>query len=227
MNPPVNAALSPEEKPVIENIIALFQQLLSMQDNSQGMETDMTEEVVTEAMAPDATVEDEEMDVTKAVIDETGDTKAEDRLSNVTETTDQSLQDLKKTLEAMIGKKRVVRKSQQSNQVAMAINKMTAMMNSVLKTQKQQEKFNMGLMNAIGFSEDVVKKNMPASQPNVTKTRPTQSLDTSAVIQQVIEGVFKNMPQLNQTPEQNHPWNNKRGVNKNLQAITKHIGGVK
>jgi hypothetical protein len=226
MDPVINEAIEPEEETVIDNIISLFQQLRSMMSGNQGM-TGMPEEPIMEALAPDATVEEEELDVTKAVIDETGDTKAEERLSNVTETTDQSLQDLQKALEGLIGKKRVVRKTQQQNGITAAINKMTALMTTVVKNQQQQEIFNAGMMNAIGFSDDVVKKNMPAPQQNVTKTRPTQSLDTSAVIQQVIEGVFKNMPQLNQNPAQNNAWNNKRGVNKNMQTITKFIGGVK
>ena len=170
-----------------------------------------------EAMGEDA--EMEEVDVSKAVTDETGDSKAEERLDNVTHTTDQSLQDLGKALNGLLAKQQTVQKAQKQDRLTATLSQLTAVVKTLAQSQKQQEEFNAHLMKSLGFSDDVIKQNLPEPEKDVAKSRPTQSLDTAAVIQQVLEGVFKNMPQFTQTPEQRHPFNNKVIKSNGMQQI--------
>lgn len=216
----VTNAIDQNEASILSEVISLLKQLMPA-----APQEEMTEPVM-EAMGEDA--EMEEVDVTKAVIDETGDTKAEERLSNQTATTDISLQDIKKSLEKMIGKtNKTVQKSQTDPVVTTAISQLTQLMTKVVKNQEAQDQFNQQLVHGLGFSEEIIRKNLPTETTNVVKSKPVQTLDTAAVVQQVLEGVFKNMPQLTQNPAAQHSFNDKRGVNKNMQAITKFIGGVK
>ena len=53
-NTSVQNALTPEEKPIIENIVSLFQQLLAM----QGAQEQTTDNMLTEAMGEDAQMEE-------------------------------------------------------------------------------------------------------------------------------------------------------------------------
>ena len=102
MGTDVQNALSAEEKPLVENIVSLLQQLMSMQD----------------AEAPEVIVEeteDEMPEVEKTADgDETGDSTAEERVAEVTPTTEESLQDLKKSINSLVSvvKGRTVNKTQ-------------------------------------------------------------------------------------------------------------------
>lgn len=220
VNPEVKGAVSPEEKPIIENIISLFEKLLSMNTSSKPAP------VVEAAMGEDAKME--EVDVEKAVTEETGDDSAEERLENVTHLTDESLQDLKKSMELLtshiIGKKKVqkdVRATVNKSQVD-ALNSIAKMLAQVVQKQDAQEAFNSEIMKAIGFTDDVVKKALP--QDNVVaKDKPIQGLDSATVIKEVLTEVFKNIPALNKNPEYQHPFNQKKDVRKNLRDIAGFI----
>jgi len=227
----VQNALTPEEKPVIENIISLFQQLLSMQNSQAG-----TEDMIEEAMGEEANME--EVDVTKAVTDETGDDKAEERIDNVTPTTDQSLSELTKsikTLNSLLSKGQPVRKAA-PQQAARKVNKdaqtqvlqqIGTLMNHIVQKQDAQEKLNAQLFEALGFTDDVVKKALPQESEVVQKDKPVQSLDSAVVIKEVLSEVFKNIPAFNQNNTTQHPFNVKRnsddGVRKNLRSIAEFI----
>jgi len=225
----VQNALTPEEKPIIENIISLFQQLLSMQDAQAGAQG-----AVQEAMGEEM----EEVDVNKAVTEETGDSKAEERIDNVTPTTDQSLQDLNKSIQTLTSlltnkKPNPVRKNLQpvkKDQTGQALGQIAQLMTKIVQKQDDQEKLNAHLFEALGFTDDVVKKALPQKSQEVQKDKPIQSLDSAAVIKDVLTEVFKNVPALNQTPSQMHPFNRKSGgddgVRKNLKNIASYIHGT-
>lgn len=219
----VQNALSPEEKPIIENIISLFQQLLSMQDAvaPAPVEAAMGEEM-------------EEVDVEKAVTEETGDDTAEERIENVTPTTDQSLTDLNKNIvnlvNAMNGKSQVVKKrpltSVQKSQSNQVLNQMAGLLQTIVHKQSAQEKLNSQLFDALGFTDDVIKKALPNQTPE-NKNKPIQNVDTVQVAKDIIAEVFKQAPNLGaQQGSQisNHRINKKNtDVRKNLKDIAQFI----
>lgn len=217
-------AIDTNEASILSEVISLLKQLLP---SGEAAPDALAEPPVMEAMEEETDFE--EVDVKKATVDETGDTKAEDRLANQTDTTDQSLQDLgkvKKALTELLAAKQPVQKSQQ-NSIVTAVNQLTALMQTVVKSQQEQAEFNRTISQALGASDDIIQKAIVQPQANVTKSRPVQSVDTAAVVQQVFEGLFKNMPQLNQPPAQNNKFNNdRRTANKDLLKIVKRIGGI-
>jgi len=224
----VQNALTPEEKPIIENIVSLFQQLLAM----QGAQDQSTDQMLTEAMGEDQNME--EVDVAKAVTEETGDDKAEDRINNQTDITDQSLTDLNKSITKLtnvLSGKRVVKKNIQPQAVNndaqnQIFKQLGTLLNKIVEKQDAQEQLNAQLFDAMGFTDDVIKKALPAQEP-VNKSKPVQSLDSAAVIKEVLSEVFKNIPALQQNPDARHSFNQKRngddGVRKNLKQIADFI----
>lgn len=221
-------ALSPEEKPIIENIISLFQQLLSLQGDAAGAAP--AEEQIVDMAQGEVEDPNQEIDVAKA-IDETGDTKAEDRLNNQTPITDTSLADLKKSLTALLGmqKRTPVQKSASNDSALLSeIKKIGNALNTVLKAQQNQEALNQHLFEALGFTDELVQKSLPETlykDNPVNKNKPVQTMDTASVIKDVLTEVFKNIPQLTQNEPYRHPFNQKRDVRKNLRTIASAIHG--
>lgn len=168
---------------------------------------------VTDPTASTEETELQEVDVEKAVIDETGDSKAEDRLSNVTELTDQSLSEIGKSLISLIAEKKVVKKSAPVNPMAQAINKLTEVVKGMAVKFNNQEIFNDTLMKGMRFTEEVVEKNL--AQDTGPKSRPVQSVDNTVILKALVEQLESN----NKNPETKNPWNDKRGVNKNIGTL--------
>lgn len=222
----VQNARGQEEKSLIENIISLFQQLSSMQENQTP-----TEEIpmVEEAMMPDETDEEKmrEMDINKLAEGETGDYDAETRFEEVTPTTDTSLEDLNKSIQSLIStlqgnkiqKTQVVKKDNN----AIALGQIAKVLKNIVEKQQAQENLNTQLFEALGFSEDVIKKSLQKDEP-VKKNRPIQNIDTTEVISNVITEVMKNIPSLNQNEAYRHPFNQKKDVRKGLSDIVKYVG---
>lgn len=227
----VTNALSTEEKPIIENIISLFQQLLSLQGEASAA-GEVAPEPSAEEVAAMAEEEDEmdpaqAVDVEKSSDGETGDSDAEERLEEVTPTTDLSLQELGKTLaslQKLVGNKtRTVKKSglNQNSELLKEVKKINNTIQTVMKTQQQQEQFNQHLMDALGFSEEVVKKSLPSKQPDENK--PIQNIDQTAVLKNLLAEVFKAVPAMSQNQEYRHPFNQKREARKDLKDIAQYI----
>jgi len=216
-------ALSPEEKPIIENIVSLFQQLLSMEGN-EGMAEELPEEpamkepleeVVEMADGEEDEEEFEEVDVAKAD-GETGDSDAEERLDEQTGTTEQSLQELGKSL-------RSIQKSLTSNVKKSRNNgrdELTKLLNIVLKNQRQQDKLNKQLLTSMGVTDDVLKDMAPKTA--LRKAKPIQNISPEMVTAMFSE-VFKNIPGLTKNPEAQHPFNQKRDVRKDLRGIAEYV----
>lgn len=227
----VENALSQEEKPIIENIISLFQQLLTMQD-AQQQPAQPTGEVMQSGYVKPA--EEEEMEeVDKSADGETGDDPAEKRIEEVTPTTDSSLDDLKKSVDSLvsvINGKKVVNKTLpvpqiQPNQNVQVLTQISTVLKTILEKQNAQDTLNSQLFEAIGISNDVIKKSLPEQSKVVAKDKPIQGLDTASVIKEVMTEVFKNIPSLNQNrnPEYQNPFNQKRDVRKNLRDLAQFI----
>ena len=217
MNGNVQMALAPEEKTILEQVLALIQDLMSM----QGGETPAPE--ITEAIPPDDMGYEEEEDIQKSVTEETGDTKAEDRLDNqATELTDDNLSSLKKTmsqLQALVGKKRTVQKTRQESAVLNELKKLNQNLKTVVKAQAEQEIFNQNIMRSIGFSDELVTKTLEEHKETVQKNKPYNSGDAMLFAKDIIAEVMKNLPQAQQpvnNVDYNHPFNQNRrfGVNK-------------
>ncbi len=202
----VSMALEADEKTLVENALTLLQQLMDMQEGG------VTPEVM-EAMPPD--MEIDEGQIEKAVLNETGDTKAEDRLANQTELTDQGISELKKTmsrLEAVIGKKKAVEKAKADNALLAELKKLNSRFESVEKAISEQDAFNHTLMKAFSFSDEMVTKTIE-QEKSVQKSKPYQSQDVAVFVKDLIAEVFKNLPQQQQTqvnPDYQHPFNQKR-----------------
>ena len=100
------------------------------------------------------------------------------------------------------------------------------LLNRIVEKQDAQEQLNAQLFEALGFTDDVVKKALPAQEP-VNKNKPVQSLDSAAVIKEVLSEVFKNIPALQQNPDSRHTFNQRRnsddGIRKNLKQIAEFI----
>jgi hypothetical protein len=147
--------------------------------------------------------------------EETGDDKAETRLNNQTDVTDESMTDLKKTinqLKEMIGKKKAVQKSRTNDPVLKELRTLNQTLQSVIKTQQEQEQFNHNLMNAIGFSDEVVTKTLESEKQSVNPNKPIQGKDMALFAQELVTQIFKNLPQgqQNQIQKDNHPFNQRR-----------------
>lgn len=236
-NQEIQEALSPEEKPIIENIISLFQQLLTMQEaqSPPAPPAPAQEAVVQQSMTPDTPAEDEKMeevDVAKSADGETGDSTAEERIEEVTPLTDQSINDLKKSMNTLLStlgqrgiavnapaQKRVVRKD--SNLVMMA--QISSVLKNLVESQKAQEAFNTHLMQKLGVADEVINKTLKEDTQAVEKSKPVQGMDSATVIKEVLTEVFKNIPNLNQNPQRQHPFNDKRDVRKNLRGLAQYI----
>lgn len=218
----VQNALSPEEKPIIENIISLFQQLLSMQENQMP-----TEEVVTEAMGEEADME--EVDINKSAEGETGDDPAEKRVEEVTPTTDLSLQELKKSINTLVGVlngKAKVAKAKTANvqksQSTQVLTEISKVLKSIVEKQSAQEELNKQMFDAMGVTDEIIAKTLPQNDP-VQKDKPIQNVDTAQVVKDILTEVFKNIPGMTQNQEYRHPFNQKRDVRKNLKGIAEYI----
>lgn len=221
----VQMAIEPQERTLIENAISLLQQLMSM---GGGGETPAPE--ITEAMPPDDMEYQEE--ITKAVTEETGDTKAEDRLDNqATPLTDENLSDLKKTmnqLQQIMGRRTAVQKSNTNNPILAELKKLNQSLAIVMKAQQEQELFNQNIMRGIGFSDEMVAKTLEAHKP-VEKNKPYNSGDAMLFAKEIISEVFKNLPQLQQqtvNPEYQNPFNQRRRFEVNKTAERKPIHDV-
>jgi len=243
----VQNALDPQEKPIIENIISLFQQLLSMQ-NGQATE----QAAVEAAMGGDGSADpnkpnDDPNCANKAMTTEDGETKAEDRINNSSELNDQSLQDIKKSLTALIGimapkqsafipqaaavTKSVTAANPANNQLIATLNSMQTVLKSIMDEQQAQKALNDQLMGAMGFSEEVVKKSIAQTKTN-QNNKPVQNTDLHIFAKELVGEIFKSIGNqggsngnINPMPI-NDPlsaWNQKRDVHKNMRVIAEAI----
>lgn len=214
----ITSALAPEEKTILENVISLLNQLASMQEGE-------TAAVEASEESPSEEMDMEEVDVEKASDGNTGQGDAETRLDEQTGTTDQSLADLKKSIESLNTalKSRVVKKSKSTNPVMGYLQKLEKSLKEVVKQQEAQSKLNVQLFDALGFTDDVINKAL--EEKEIEKVKPVQSTDTNAVVKEILVEVFKQIPSLNQNPEYRHPFNQKKGtqVNKNMVGLLHHI----
>jgi len=236
MPEPNAGALDPSEKPIIENIISLFQQLLAMQGSSaspgvgdaldEEPEGDEVEKDV--ASYPKVSLGDEEhmtdADAKKkgagAGKGDTNEAGAEQRLDmDDTQRTDvntESMRDIKKAisqLTRLVMDKQPVRKSITSvnrgaDPVLAELQKLNQTLGIVVKAQQNQETLNTHLFEALGVTKDVVEKSIPATNDNTApKGRPIQQ-NTADVVKDILVEVFKSMPQLQQQQTTtNQPFN--------------------
>jgi hypothetical protein len=235
MPAPNAGALDPSEKPIIENIISLFQQLLAMQGSSAspGVGDVLDEEPAGDeiekdvASYPKVNLGDEEhmtdADAKKKGKGEgkgdTNDADAETRLDmDDTQRTDvntESMRDIKKAisqLTQLVINKQPVRKSITSvnrgaDPVLTELRKLNDTLGTVVKAQQNQETLNGHLFDALGFSKDVIEKSIPTMNDNTApKGRPIQQ-NTADVVKDILVEVFKAMPQLQSKPSANQPFN--------------------
>lgn len=193
----VNLAMEPEETTILENVLSLVQQLLSMQGQSESPEI--------ETMPPETT---------KAMQDETGDDKAEDRLDNQTDVTDESMTDLKKNLAlltGLLGKKKAVQKSITNDPILKELQTLNQTLQTVIKTQQEQDEWNHNLMQAIGFSDDIVTKTLEETKQPINSNKPIQGQDMALFAQEFAKHYATEVTKSIQgkTTIDNHPFNMK------------------
>jgi hypothetical protein len=212
----IQNALASEEKTLVEQVLSLLQQLLA----SQGE----TEEQPMVAEAEDPNMEDpnQALEIDKAVINETGDTKAEDRLSNQTEITDAGIASLGKAIQTFLAKNQTVQKTNTNNVILQELKKLNATLTGVMKTQHEQEQFNQNLMSAMGITNEIIQKNI--NPPAQTNNKPFQGNDMALFAKEFATEIVKslNMQQPQKNPETLHPFNQK----KRAQPVTKEWGNI-
>lgn len=223
----VQNAIAPEEKTLLSQIQALIEQLLS--SGSGGEQQQMVAESENPNMQdPNQAVDPEPEDVKKEMQEETGDTKAEDRLNNQTDLTDSSMAQLGKSLLAVLAKQKIVQKSTSNPNSAILneLKKLNGTLSSVVKAQQDQDVFNQGIMDALGFSKEVVQKSITNTTPPQTQ-KPIQSQDMTTFAKELVAEVMKSMNQQpTRNPEFQHPFNqNKRTVvEKDMANVIDFIG---
>ena len=202
----VQNALAPEETTILENVLSLVQQLLA----SQGGQTEQP--MIAEAEEPNLDDPNQAMELEKAVINENGDTKAEDRLSNQTEITDANISTLGKALQSLLTKKQTVQKANSNNLILNELKKLNATLAYVAKAQQEQDTFNQNIMDALGFSNEVIQKSITTSQQTVQNAKPVQGQDMTLFAKELVGEVIKSLgvQQAQNNPEYNHPFNQKR-----------------
>lgn len=198
----------------------MLQQLIAMQGGQAG------EGAAMEAAMPDdlgggcdgGQDETDKNKANKAMTTEDGQTKAEQRLENVSDITDASMQDLKKSMtvmnqnmsvliNALLGRQgqqppaaRTVQKAQatrsympaaqQGDQVLTSLQNIEKVMKSFITRLEEQEAFNTAIMENIGITEEVVRKSLtPAPESN---PKPIQNQDVKVFASEFLN-VFKSM----------------------------------
>jgi hypothetical protein len=119
------------------------------------------------------------------------------------------------------------------NPMLAELRKLNDTLVTVVKAQQNQEILNSHLFDALGFSKDVIEKSIPnMNMDTAPKGRPIQQ-NTADVVKDILVEVFKSMPQLQQKPQANQPFNhpistpfsNRDNVKKDLQGIADYIHG--
>jgi hypothetical protein len=210
--------VAPEEKPIIENIISLFNQLLQMQDSGP-----VVDEVVTEALGEDAKME--EVDVAKSAEGETGDDKAETRLEEVTPTTDHSLSELKKSIDALSASfnNRAVKKAVPANGNEQALTLIAKALSGLVEKQNSQDMLNTQLFEALGVTDEVMKSVTNDVQKD-TNDKPVQGNDIALFAKEFASQIQKAMGANEQVnPDARNSWNDKKTVRKGLFDVAQAL----
>jgi hypothetical protein len=213
---PMAQKVAPEEKPIIENIISLFQQLLQMQDSAP-----VVDEVVTEALGETENME--EVDVAKSAEGETGDDNAEHRLNEVTPTTDESLGELKKSIDMLCSKltpNKSVKKSAPVNSNIPALNAIAKTLTQLVEKQDSQDKLNVQLFEALGVTDEVFKS--VASTQKEAVQKPVQGNDIALFAKEFADQIKKSMG-VEKNPEAQNSWNDKKTARSGLFDVAKAL----
>jgi len=213
--------MAPEEKTILEDVLSLIQQLLASQGGAEA------EPMIAEAEEQNMDDPNQAVDLKKAVINENGDTKAEDRLDNQSELTDESLKQIGKSILALMQSKKTVQKSvsNTSNPILNELKKINTMLNNVVKTQQEQEVFNKNMLEAIGYSEEIVAKTLESVTP--AKPNPPYQANNGIDLEAIVTAVAKGMSANQQNnPDSGHPINQKRKtvVEKSAADLINWIG---
>lgn len=224
-NTQVANELSSEENTILENVLSLIQQLMSMQGGTAQPEA-APAEVAEEEGTPD---EEDKTDVEKAADGETGMSDADERLDEQTEITDASLSDIGKTLNLLMQKingQKVIKKSvQPENPLIKPLTLIAKSIESVMKRQQEQEDVMTNMFKAIGFTDDVINKNL---EPEKSKDKPIQNQNPQQIAKEIISEVFKAAPGMVKAEPTYDPivTNNlqaREKISKSQRAILNHI----
>lgn len=206
----------PEAQAILGNILSLLEQLNMVTGGGMAQQA-MTNppDGSTMDMLPEG---EGDTEVKKSVPDATGGT-AEERIDDQTLTTEESMQDLKKSISelsaALTGG---VRKSQtaqtvQKDNLDQSVAQLTAMVQTVLKNQNEinkqfsdQEKFNQGLLESIGLSDQVIRKSLNLEPPSITpKQKPVQNIDAAVITKAVVDGFMQAQKSMTGNQNNNSP----------------------
>ena len=204
----------PEAQAILGNILSLLEQLNMVTGGGMAQQA-MTQP---EGGEIDIIPEAEGGEVKKAVPDATGGT-AEERIDDQTLTTEESMQDLKKSIsELSTALSGSVRKSQtaqtvQKDNLDQSVAQLTAMVQTVLKNQNDinkkfidQEKFNQGLLESIGLSDQVIRKSLNLEPPSITpKQKPVQNIDAAVITKAVVDGFMQAQKSMTGNQNNNSP----------------------
>jgi hypothetical protein len=217
--------LSSEENTILENVLSLLQQLMSMQGGAEA-----TEAPAAVAEAEDMPDVEDEKDVEKAADGETGMSDADERLDEQTEITDASLSDVGKTLKALMAKiqgSKTVTKSQPVKKKDPYLEPLTMIAKSiktVIDRQNIQEETMANMFKAIGFTDDVINKNLETEKP---KDKPIQNQNPQQIAKEIIAEVFKSAPGMIKNEDAVSPmannFQNREKVSKSQRNILNHI----
>lgn len=218
MDGTIQNALAPEEQTVLEQVVNLLQQLLTPQGGAEE------QPMIAEAEDPNMEDPNQAVEIDKAVLNENGDTKAEDRLNNQTEITDAGISSLGKALQIALQKSQSVQKTNSNNAILQELKKLNKALLGVTKTQQEQEQFNQTLMSAMGITDDIIQKSInPPVQQTLQTGKPFQGNDMALFAKEFASEIMKsiNVPQQH-NPEYMHPFNQKRRA----EPVTKEWGQI-
>ena len=238
----VNKMLSPEEQTLLANLKTILQELESLQqggyqETEAPAEMSMSNKDLLSAIKKltesnnlgDSTEEmGEEKKETKSLLTKedngpTANDNADERIDNQTDINDENMSEVGKTLIQLLQKKsKTVAKSNNIDLITNAVKK--AIMPIVSKIQ-EIEKFNENMLDSLRFSEKI-EKSLKDNQNNNQQVQkgfvnsnnaPVQTLDATAVVNQLVEVIKSQAVQNNQQSQFKNDWNGMQEARKDLK----------
>jgi hypothetical protein len=228
----VAKAFTPEETSLIENMVAIGNQLLTMSEGGEvaGPETEEPENVELEKFLgkmegqPGEEREDEPEEVEKADDELDARKPAEDKMDIGTEVNDENLPVTKmmQVLAALASRVQPVKKSQPGlNSITAAVQKAIS---PIVKKIEAMEQFNENMLDALGITQTVEKTLDEArgKTQTVQKALPVQATDQGALLKE-LTGIFKSIAK-ESTGEQN--YDNRFGGRGDTGDVRKDLGAA-
>lgn len=208
----VQKALAPEEKTILENISSLTRELL-------GSDEEMVED--TEVMEEDYLEDEEEVEKASEGPTANPNEKAEDRVDQGTDITEDNYTEVGKSLQRLsrVVKSQHSKQSRESQMVMKSLAEIAKAMKSLSDRQNQTDTALSNIMDGIGLSDAVEKSSV---QKNQEGRKPVANMDGNAVMQE-LASVLKDIAGQNQNSNAPNNWNVRKSAHQDLAQALPHI----